>query len=63
MNDHRDTKLHELRRRVTTGEYRVDLGAVADAIVRRNGAPVHDVIVAAQGIGRRPARRCPCPPP
>jgi len=37
MDDHRDTKLHELRRRVTTGEYRVDLGAVADAIVRRNG--------------------------
>jgi Anti-sigma-28 factor, FlgM len=35
MDDHRDSELHELRKRVTSGAYRVDPGAVADAIVRR----------------------------
>jgi hypothetical protein len=35
MGDHRDSELHELRSRITSAEYRVDPGAVADAIVRR----------------------------
>ncbi len=35
MHDHRDIKLEELRKRVTSGEYRVDPHAVADGVVRR----------------------------
>jgi hypothetical protein len=38
MNDLRDSKLHDLRRRVTNGEYRIDPGAVANAIVCRKWA-------------------------
>ena len=36
MDTDRDTKLRELRKLVVSGEYRVDPGAVADAIVRRS---------------------------
>ena len=38
MNDPRDSKLHELRRSVTNGEYRIDPAAVAEAIVSRKWA-------------------------
>jgi hypothetical protein len=38
MDDLRDSKLHELRRRITNGDYRVEPGAVADAIVGRKWA-------------------------
>lgn len=35
MEDQRRSKLHELRNRVITAEYRVDPRAVADAILRQ----------------------------
>jgi hypothetical protein len=48
MDDHRHTDLRELRKRVKTAEYRVDSGAVADALVRRRW-------VVAVAPGRAPA--------
>jgi hypothetical protein len=35
MDDRRDSKLHELRKRIADNEYVVDARVVADAIVRR----------------------------
>jgi hypothetical protein len=35
MDDHRDSKLHELRKRIANNDYVVDPRVVADAIVRR----------------------------
>jgi hypothetical protein len=35
MDDHRASKLQELRQRLASGEYTVDPHVVADAIVRR----------------------------
>ena len=70
MDDLRDSKLDELRRRVANGEYRVDPGAVAEAIVGRKWAlslgpeSAHASSVASGGyprthlssVGGRPAR-------
>lgn len=38
MDDHRDMRLHQLRRLVMSGEYRVDPQAVADAIIRQESS-------------------------
>ena len=38
MDDVRDSRLHELRRKVTDGVYRIDAGAVAEAIICRRWA-------------------------
>jgi hypothetical protein len=40
MDNHRVSKLQELRERVASGEYRVDSRLVADAIVRRRWSVV-----------------------
>jgi Anti-sigma-28 factor, FlgM len=38
MDDLRESKLHELRRKITDGVYRIDSGAVAEAIICRKWA-------------------------
>jgi hypothetical protein len=40
MDDRRDSKLHELHKRVANNEYVVDARLVADAIVRRRWSVV-----------------------
>ncbi len=40
MDDRRDSKLHELHKRIANNEYVVDARVVADAIVRRRWSVV-----------------------